>query len=73
VHDGSTDRDETGRRILEAFADLQEHGVTATLAFVDDIPLSRLGKMNFFVSEMPGAGASGTTGPGVPGAGQGGA
>jgi phenylacetate-CoA ligase len=73
VHDGSTDRDETGRRILEAFADLQEHGVTATLAFVDDIPLSRSGKMNFFVSEMPGAGASGTTGPGVPGAGQGGA
>ncbi|MFA4948778.1 MAG: hypothetical protein WC674_09785 [Candidatus Krumholzibacteriia bacterium] len=53
MHDGSTMREETEKRILDAFRDLKEHGVSMTLTYVDDIPLARSGKMNFFVSEMP--------------------
>lgn len=53
VHDGSTVREETEKRVLDAFGELKEHGVSVAFAYVEDIPLSRSGKMNFFVSEMP--------------------
>ena len=57
VHDGSTERGETEKRILDAFGELKEHGVAVAFAYVDDIPLGPSGKMNFFVSEMPEPGA----------------
>ncbi len=59
-HDGSVGREVTSRWIAEALKDLERYRVSHTLEYVDSIPLTGVGKMRFFVSELAGeAGAPG--------------
>jgi len=54
IEDGKTPREETERRVREAFSELAAHGVRITVEFTDSIPLTGAGKMSFFISERDG-------------------
>ncbi|UCF06439.1 MAG: phenylacetate--CoA ligase family protein [bacterium] len=55
-HDGSVGREETSDFIRNALDELDQHGISTTIEYVDKIPLTRVGKMRSFISEIPGTG-----------------
>ncbi|HSG27129.1 MAG TPA: hypothetical protein VLA34_01525 [Candidatus Krumholzibacterium sp.] len=51
IPDGTVEHDTITARLMEGLSEFRSHGVRMTVEFVDEIPLTRSGKMNFFISE----------------------
>lgn len=51
IPDGKVGREEIRAKALKSFSEMASHGITLTVEFVEDIPLTGAGKMSFFISE----------------------
>ncbi|MBD3179259.1 MAG: hypothetical protein GF417_06500 [Candidatus Latescibacteria bacterium] len=52
VHDGSVEPESTSQGVKEALEELAEFNISIDTCYVDDIPVSRMGKTSFFRSDI---------------------